>query len=164
MQPLSMALLTSISTGQAALVAGNTVLVGFDAVGLALAVVAQLDQLRGDIKDAALLLPPERQVRRRHDLDKVHVVVSLFVRLLLRVVERVEVVVRPRHAFLADALDHVVGQLRAEAQVVDLVRESVLDAFAAREVVLQVVDVHVAVAERFARCEWFLLWPSLLPL
>ena len=40
MQPLSMAILTSISTGQAALVAGNTVLVGFDAVGLALAVVA----------------------------------------------------------------------------------------------------------------------------
>ena len=148
-----MAFLAGIPARQAALVAGDAVLVGFDAVGLALAVVAQLDQLRGDVEDAALLFPAERQVGRRHDFHKVHVVVGLFVRLLLRVVQRVQVVVRPRQALFADAFDHVVGQLGPEAQVVDFVGEGVLDALAAREVVLQVVDVHVAVAERFARGE-----------
>lgn len=42
-----------------------------------------------------LLLPAERQVSGRHDLDEVHVVVCLLVGVLLGVIERIDVVVRP---------------------------------------------------------------------
>ena len=63
MQTLCVALLARVATSQAALVAGHTVLVGLDAVGLTLAVVAKLDEFGGNVEDAALLLPAERQVR-----------------------------------------------------------------------------------------------------
>lgn len=150
MQSLAVALLAGIAACQATLVARHTVLVGLNAVRLALAVVAQLDQLGGNVEDASLLLPAERQVGGRDHLDEVHVVVGLLFRLLLCVVERVQVVVRPGHALLANARDDLVRQLGPEAQVVHLVREGVLDAVAAGEVVLQVVYVHVAVAETLA--------------
>ena len=148
-----MTLLARVATSQAALVARHTVLVCLDAVGLTLAIVAKLDKFGGNVEDAALLLPAQRQVGGRHNLDEVHVVVGLFVGLLFRIVERVEVVVGPSHILLANARDHLVRQLRSEAQVVHFVGESVLDALATGKVVLKIVDVHVTVAEGLARCE-----------
>ena len=93
MQTLCVALLARITASQAALVARHTVLVSLDAVGLALAVIAELDQFGGNVENAALLLPAKRQVCGRNDLDEVHVVVCLLVGLLFRIVERVQVVV-----------------------------------------------------------------------
>ena len=115
MQTLCVAFLARVAAGQAALVAGHTVLMGLDAVGLALAVVAKLDQFGGNVENAALLLPAERQVCGRDNLDEVHVVVGLLVGLLFCVVKRVEVVVGPSHVLLADARDHLVRQLGSEA-------------------------------------------------
>ena len=63
MQTLCVALLARVTASQAALVAGYTVLVCLNAVGLALAVVAKLDKFGGNVEDAALLLPAQRQVR-----------------------------------------------------------------------------------------------------
>ncbi|KAI7165215.1 DUF1692-domain-containing protein [Hortaea werneckii] len=67
-------------------------------------------------------------------------------------VERVEVVVGPGGG--EDLLrGGSIRELGSEAEVVDVVREGMLDAFAACEVVLKIVHVHVAVAEGFPRRE-----------
>jgi len=56
------------------------------------------------------LLPAQRKLRGRHDLDKVHVVVVGIVGLLMGVVQRIQVVVRPGHVLhiIADPLDHII--------------------------------------------------------
>lgn len=131
-----MAFILSIATLQRSLVRGHRVLVGFDAASLALAVSTQLDELVRNVKESARSLPAERQIGCADDLDKVHVVECLLRRRLLGVVERVEMVVRPGHALLANALNHIVWQFGAESQVMNLVREGMLDALAALEVVL----------------------------
>lgn len=104
---------------------------------------------------AGLLLPSERQIRRRNDLDEVHEVESLLGGGLLGVVERVDVVVCPSaracvRVLLLHVCDDSVAELRAEAEVVDLVREGMRLVF---EVVLEVVDVHVPVGEGLAWCD-----------
>lgn len=129
------------------------VLVSFDAAGLALSIVAQIDQLVRDVEDGALVFPPKRQVGCRDNLDKVHEVVGFLIRLLIGAIKRVEVVVTPSHALLADLGDRAVWQLWAETKVVDLVCEGVLDSFPTSKVVFEVVDVHVAIAEGLARGE-----------
>lgn len=101
------------------------------------------------------LLPAERKIGGRHHLDKVHEVVRLLVCVLLSSVQGVDVVVRPaagssRLVLLLHVLDDDVAQLRAKSKVVDLVRERVCLVL---EVVLQVVDVEIAVRERFSRSD-----------
>ena len=147
MQSLLVPLGRVVAARQAPLVARGRVLVGFDAAvgrgaeGAQSGVVLLAEAGPG-------LLPAERQVRGGHDLDKVHVVEVDVVRLLAGAVERVEVVVGPGQVLVAELLVQVVGQLRAEAQVVDRVREGVLGRGV--PVVLKVVHVHVAVAEAAA--------------
>lgn len=61
-------------------------------------------------------------------------------------------VIRPSHTTLSTVpLDRVFGELRSETQVMHLVGERVL--FRALEVVVEIVYVHVAVAETLARSE-----------
>ena len=94
----------------------------------------------------------ERQVRGRHDLDEVHEVVRRVVGRLVGVVERIEVVVRPGQ-LRAQVQAQLRGHLRAEAELVDLVREGVALVDGRVEIVVQVVHVHVAVAEAAARSD-----------
>lgn len=159
---------------EVALVARHAILVGFDAAAIAVAVHAKLDEFvwhvtlrarprAGGVDGAgtgtAVSLPPERQIRRRHDLDEVHKVERALRRVLRCVVQRAEVMARPGHAGAsagaaarrAHAAHHILGQLRTEAQVMHLVREGVR--LGAAEVVVEVVHVHVAIAEALARRE-----------
>jgi hypothetical protein len=91
-----------------------------------------------------LFLPAERQVRRRYNFDKVHVVERLLIGILIRVIQRVDMMVRPsarpRISVLPlHVLDDHIAQLRAKPQLVDLVRKRMR--VLVLEVVLQVVDV-----------------------
>ena len=62
-------------------------------------------------------------------------------------------VVGPSHALLANPANNVVRQLRAETKMVNLVGESVFNVIGSSPVVFEIVNVHVAVAERFAGSE-----------
>lgn len=95
------------------------------------------------------LLPAERQVRGGDDLDKVHVVEVGVHGGLDDAVERVDMVVRPGHVLVLVAKLFEGGgrQLRSEAQRVDGVAERVAALNGSVPVVLEVMDVHVAVAE-----------------
>ena len=139
------------AAAEAALVARDGVLVGFDAAVIAVAVAAERDEVGGVGEGGEeALRGAERVVGGRDDLDEVHVVVGRVVGRLGGGVERVEVVVRPGHG-VAQVLGHLLGELGPEAQLVDLVREGVPAGDGALEVVVQVVHVHVAVAEAAAR-------------
>lgn len=58
--------------------------------------------------------------------------------------------VGPWRALSAESLRHGLGDLRPEAQLMDLVREGVAAFDRAVEVVVEIVDVHGAVAEAAA--------------
>jgi len=61
--------------------------------------------------------------------------------------------VSPSHALLANASNNIIRQLRTKAKMMDIVGESMFDVIAASPVVLEIVNVHVTVAERLARCK-----------
>jgi hypothetical protein len=143
---LGMALCGVVTARQAALVAGNGVLVSLDDAVGGLAEVAQVGALLGVEAVGSLLA--EGEEARRHNLDKVHVVVVGVVSLLLVTIQRVQVVVGERLEVLADAVHDLKGQLRTESQAVDCVGEVVADIGV--PVVLEIVHVHVAAAEAAA--------------
>lgn len=93
-------------------------------------------------------IPAQRQVGRRDDLHKVDEVVGRVVRLLACTVERIGVVV----VCPLPAVGDLVGELRAETQLVDVVCHSVF--FVVRElgveIVLQVVRVDLTAGEAAA--------------
>lgn len=144
-----MAILLIRSTGEIPLVRCDGVLMRFDAP-----LVAGVDGRAEEVivfPAAGLLLPAEREVSGRYDLDEVHEVIRLLGRCLLRVIQGVNVVVSPpSRAGIRMLLLHICddggAELGAEAQVVDLVGKGVGLVF---EVVLQVVHVHVSVGEGF---------------
>jgi hypothetical protein len=142
-----------ITTCQASLMACYTVLMSFNATRFTVTIASQFDKLMGQVKDRALSLPPQGQIGGRNHLDKVHEIVGLLVCLVLGIVKRVDVVVGPSHALLAYLGNNVVRQLRTEAKMVNLMGEGVFNVIGASPVVLKIVNVHVAVAERFARSE-----------
>jgi hypothetical protein len=101
-----------------------------------------------------LFLPTEGQVRGRDHFDKVHEVVGLLVSVLIRVVERVDVVVSPtarttRKVLLLHILDHDVAQLRAKTQMMNGMCESVASLIL--EEIFQIVHMQVPVRERLSR-------------
>ena len=147
MQTLLVALGGIVAAGEAALVARDRVLVRLDAAVGRGAERAQLGVVLL-AESRPRLFPAQRQVRGRHDLDEVHVVEVDVVGLLVGAVERVHVVVGPGEVLGAELLVQGVGQLGAEAEVVDDVGEGVLGRRV--PVVLEVVHVHVAVAEAAA--------------
>jgi hypothetical protein len=147
------AFLAGIASHKTPLMRCDGILVGLDASRLALAIAAQFDHLVRYIEDGIRSLPTQRKIRGGHDFDKVHVIVQVLVRLLLGVIEGIEVVVGPRHALLANAFDDFIGQLGSEAEVVDLVRHGVHHVAGDFLVVLQVVRVHHTVAETLSRRE-----------
>jgi hypothetical protein len=98
-----------------------------------------------------LLLPAKGQVRGRNNLDKVHVVEVGVVGLLLGAVKRITVVVRPGQRFGAELLGDVIRELRAESQRMNDVRKGVAAIDGGVPVVLEVVHVHVTVAEGASR-------------
>lgn len=95
-------------------------------------------------------VPVQWEVGRGDDLDKVHKVVVGVVRNLRGPIQRVQVVAGPGHVLVAELLVDFVGQLGAEAQVVDVVGERVATLDGRVPVVLEIVDVHVAVAKAAA--------------
>lgn len=147
MQTLLVALGGIVAAGKAALVARDRVLVRLDAAVGRGAERAQLGVVLL-AESRPRLFPAQRQVRGRHNLDEVHVVEVDLVGLLVGAVERVQVVVGPGEVIGAELLVQGVGQLGAEAEVVDDVGEGVLGRRV--PVVLEVVHVHVAVAEAAA--------------
>ena len=93
-------------------------------------------------------MPSQREVGGADHLDEIHVVERRIVGQLVRFVQRVGVVVRPRHLLRAQGSGDVSRDLRSESQVVDRVGEGVgLMVLGRVEVVVQVVHVHGAVAE-----------------
>lgn len=124
-----------------------------NATSFSMPIASKFDELMGQVKDGVLSLPAQRQVGGGDNLDEVHEVVSLFVGLVLGIVQWIHVVVSPSHALLANLSNNIVRQLRAEAKMVDLMREGVFNIVAPSPVVFQVVNMHVAVAEGFARGE-----------
>lgn len=137
---------TVITARQASLMACHGILVRLHASVICLSVVADPSTLVGALIGAGL--PSERQVRGRDNLYKVHEVEVGVISGLLDIVERVQVVVGPR-AVLRALLSNVLGELGTESQLVDRVLERVLDR--AFPVVLEIVNVHVAIAETAAR-------------
>lgn len=103
------------------------------------------------IPKRGVVVPVESKVRSGHDLDEVHEVVVGVVRLLVSVVEGVAVVVSPGLGPLRHLLGDGIGQLGTETEIVDDVGEVVLGVVGRIPVVLEIVDVHVAVAEAAAR-------------
>lgn len=148
-----MTFLAIVAACKASLVAGHTVLVCLNAAGFAMTITSQLDELVGQVKNRVLLLPAQGQVRSRNYLDKVHEVISLLFCLMLCIIKWVEMMVSPSHALLANASNNIIRQLRTKAKMMDIVGESMFDVIAASPVVLEIVNVHVTVAERLARCK-----------
>lgn len=89
------------------------------------------------------LLPAQRQVGRRHDLDEVHEIVGFLVSGLFGVVQGIDVMVRPAAwpgvcMLLLHIRNDGVAQLGTETQVVDLVRKGMRFVL---EIIIEVVDV-----------------------
>ena len=142
------------TTCQVPLMARDRVLVSLDAA-LVVGINSGSEDVLVHAASRKNTLPSERKIRGRHDLDEVHVVVRLLSGLLFSVVEWVDVVVRPAsrssvRVLLLHVRDNSVAQLWAEAQVVNFVGKGMCLVL---EVVLQVVDVHVAVRKGLSRCD-----------
>ena len=134
------------------LVASNRVLVCFDA-SLVVALNNRTNVFVCGVR--RLFLPAKRQVGGGDNLDKVHVVESLLIRVLICTIQRVDVVVRPatrtsRQVVLRHVLHNNVAQLGSKTQVVDFVSERVR--VFVLEVVFKVVYVQVTIGEGFSRC------------
>lgn len=101
-------------------------------------------------RGGGLLLPAECKIRRRNNLDKVHVVKVGIASFLVDSVQRIEVVVGPRSS-AAHSRNNLWWQLWSKSQRVNDMSE-VVRLHAVREipVVLEIVDVHVSVAEASA--------------
>lgn len=145
-----MALRRVVATSAAPLVARHRVLVRLNA---AIIILSKRTERCGVVRHhiAILLLPAQRQVRSRHNLDKVHIREVRVVGLLLGAIQRVHVVVRPWHRLGAELLANLFRQLGPKAERVDRVPERVAALDGCLPVVLEVVNVHVVVAETPAR-------------
>lgn len=134
-----------IASGQASLVASYRVLVCLQAAVVGLAVVTDPGTL---IRSAVRIhLVSQWQVGRRYNLDKVHEVEVGIIRNLLDIIQRVEVVIGPRTVLRA-LLGDILRELGSETQLVHSVLKGVLHG--TLPVVLQVVNMHVAIAETSA--------------
>lgn len=105
------------------------------------------------VRRRRLRIPAQRQIRGRDNLNKVHEIEHRVVGQLGGVVQRVHVVIRPRHGLRAQFARHLLGDLRPKAQRVDVVRERMPPLHGRIEVVIQVVYVHGAVAETAPGCD-----------
>jgi hypothetical protein len=154
MKALLMAFLLVTATVYATLMACHAVLVRLDAAQIAMAETSHVNPFMRVLvcarvdAFALMLFPSERQICRRHDLDKVHVIEGALVGMLLGIIERVNMVIRPHASHASHGLDGALRYGWSEAQLVDLMGEAV--AALVLEVVFQIVDVHVAVGERLA--------------
>lgn len=155
MNPLLMPCLLIIAAHKTALVARNAVLVRFNAT-----LIVTIDRSAEDIsmfaRSGCFLLPTEREVSRRDNLDEIHIIECLFIRVLLRPIQWVDMVISPTSRFtnrlaLRHTLDDDVGELGTESQMMDLVREAVV--CSVFEVVVQIVHVQIAVGETLSWCD-----------
>jgi hypothetical protein len=144
-QTLLVALGGIITTRQASLVAGHGVLVRLDTAVKRVAVVSDPDAVVGLAVDGRVLVA-QGQVRGGHNLDKVHKIEVAVVRELSHAVQRVDVVVGPRAVL--GLLAKIIWKLGSKPELVDRVLKRVGNI--ALPVVLQIVHVHVAVAETAA--------------
>lgn len=103
-------------------------------------------------KEATSMIPPERQISSRHNLEEVHEIMRLLIRVLASLIQRTQMVIRPRHALLlAPSLDNIIRHLRSEAQMMNLMTEGMR--FSALEEVLQVMHVHIPITHTLSRRE-----------
>jgi hypothetical protein len=149
MDPFLVALLLIGTTLKTPMMAGHRVLMRLNT-----AFVRRIDGSAKSLilfpRTTRLLLPAERQVSGRHDLDKVHVVVCLLIGVLFGVVKRVDMVVRPSTGgralvFPLHILDNHIAELRAKTKLVNAMSEGMR--VLVLEVVLEIVDVQVAVGK-----------------
>lgn len=154
METLGVALGGVVTARETPPVAGDGVLVSLDAAIIRVAIVSQgsaiILQEVGELH--CLSIPADGQIRSGNNLDKVHKVEVGVLGLLRGAVQRVQVVVGPGQGrLLAQSGGDFIGQLRTKAQRMDGVGEVVRLALRNIPVVLQVVNVHVAIAEASAR-------------
>lgn len=103
-------------------------------------------------KCAVLPLPPEWEIARTNHLDKIHIIERRIVRDLLRLIQRVQMMVRPRHRILrSEPLCHAFRHLGTEAQMMDLMRKGMRIPVRGIQIVVQIMHVHRSVAETPSR-------------
>ena len=119
--------------------------------------LAQRSVLLGLAKQPGNLLhvpfPAKRKVRRGNNLDKVHVVEVRISSALAGIIKGILAVVLPREVVGGHLCKGRLWKLRAESEGVDHVGKVVLLAIRGLDIVLQVVDVHISVAEAAARSQ-----------
>lgn len=147
MQLLLVAFGSTITTHQASLMARNGVLMCLNTPIILVAISSNAHIIRARMAGKVLLFPSKRKIGGGDDLHEVHVVVRRLTGFFLSVVQRVDVMVCPWQCLRAHLLRNLFWQLRSKAEVMDLVREYVASFHRRIEVVIQVVYVHVAVAE-----------------
>ncbi len=97
-----------------------------------------------------MFLPAERQISSRNHLYEIHKIEGFLGRLLVCVVQRIDVMGRPSRLMLSlHICNGNIAKSRAKAEVVDLVREGVRIIIV--EIHVQVVHVQVAIGEGLSR-------------
>ena len=150
MQPLAMSLLRIIAARQTALVAGNAVLMRLQTSVLTKPERAETNTviLLLLCTLSRLLLPAQRQVRSRHDLDKVHKVVIRIIRLLPGPIQGIQMMIPGQSIPTPLNLPHqTLRQLRSKPQLMNLMTETVPARHRRIPPLRQVVHVHVAVTK-----------------
>ena len=124
MNPLLMSRLLITPTLQTPSMTGDRVLMGLNTPLVTL--INSSAQLV--VQSRARTLPSKRQVRGRDDLDEVHEVISHLIGMLIRPIERVDVVVRPSSrsrslVVLVHIRNHHIAQLGSKSQMMNNVRK-----------------------------------------
>ena len=137
-----------ITSQQASAMAGNGVLVGFDTTVEFVSVSSEAVHIVIVILHAYLtFLPSKRKIGCRDDLDEIHEVVGHLESLLVSVIQRIDVMTSPRVGLPNHLLRNIIWQLGSEAKLMNGMGERVTACNWCIKKVLEVVDVHVAIAE-----------------
>lgn len=153
MQPLLMPLLRIAPPTQTPLMASHRVLVRLQAPILAPPMTSDWQEIIQQRiilppKRAILPLPPKREIARTNHFDKIHIIECGIVRELFRLIERVQMMVRPRHRILCSKpLCHAFRHLGTKAQMMDLMRECMRIPIRCVQVVVQIMHMHRSIAE-----------------
>ena len=103
-------------------------------------------------KRAVLPLPPKWEIARTNHLNKIHIIECRVVRDLLCLIQRVQMMVRPRHRILcSEPLCHTFRHLGTEAQMMDLMRKSMRIPIRRIQIVVQIMHVHRSITETPSR-------------
>jgi len=117
--------------------------------------LSKLNELVGDVVEIApqpspLIIPTEWQVGSRHYFDKVHVVECPILRRLLRVVQRIQMMIRISRALTPrEPLQRPIRHLRSKPQTMNLMRKRM--SLGTTKVILQIMHMRLSITEALSR-------------